>query len=181
MVDAHTIYRRGIEMCLRGLPRAASVGGAGNAAEAWSDEALGEADLVIVDASAPDGVEFVRHVKEMLGVPIIVCSSECDEETILAAVEAGATGVLAKEALTPENLCATVEAALQGAGVLSPELLGMLLSGLTRVSREVLKPRGLSLSRLTTREQQVLRLIADGRATREVAVELSYSDTASER
>ena len=64
----------------------------------------------------------------------------------------------------------------KGAGVMSPEVLGILLCGLSRVSRDVLEPRGLSLSRLTTQERQVLGLIAQGHATQEVARELCYSE-----
>jgi DNA-binding NarL/FixJ family response regulator len=165
-----------VETCLRALPSVASVVGVGSTADVWSSDELLRADLVMVDASDPDGCEFIAQVRETLGVPVVACTSGCDEERILAAVEAGAVGMLAKETITPENLGATVEAALSGAGVMSPELVGMLLAGLNRVSREVLHPRGLSLSRLTTREQQVLRLIAQGHATREVANELSYSE-----
>lgn len=59
---------------------------------------------------------------------------------------------------------------------MAPELLGTLLRTLSRVSRDMLEPRGLSLSRLTEREQKVLRLVAAGRATREVAEEMCYSE-----
>jgi DNA-binding NarL/FixJ family response regulator len=176
VVDPHPIYRRGIEICIKGLPRVAGVSGSGSRAEAWNDPALRAADLAIVDASGPEGAEFIRALCDELGVPVILCCSVCDEETILAAVEAGATGILAKDALTPEKLCVTVEAVLEGAGVMSADLLARLLSGLNRVSREVLEPRGLSLSRLTPRERDVLKLVAEGRATREVALELSYSE-----
>ncbi len=176
VVDPHTIYRRGIEICVKALPRVAGVTGAATRDEAWRDPALRLADLAIVDASGPEGAEFIRDLRDQLGVRVVLCCSTCDEETILAAVEAGATGILAKDALTPEKLCVTVEAVLEGAGVMSADLLARLLSGLNRVSREVLEPRGLSLSRLTPRERDVLKLVADGRATREVALELSYSE-----
>jgi DNA-binding NarL/FixJ family response regulator len=152
------------------------VTGVGTTDGIWQTEALYEADVILVDSSESEGCDFIAQARKKLGVPVIACSSDCDEDRILAAVEAGAVGVLAKETITPENLCATVEATLSGAGVMSPELLAMLFAGLNRVSREVLQPRGLSLSRLTTREQQVLRLIAQGRATREVALELCYSE-----
>ena len=59
---------------------------------------------------------------------------------------------------------------------MAPDLLGTLLRGITRASREVLEPRGLSLSRLTAREQEVLRLVAEGHPTREVANRLCYSE-----
>ena len=165
-----------MEACLAALPTVLSVAGASTPAEAWASEALPTADLVIVDSSEPDARQFIRGVRESLCLPVIAFSARCDEESVLAAVEAGAMGVLSKESITPETLCSTVTAALQGAGVMSPEVLGILLSGLNRVSREVLEPRGLSLSRLTTRERQVLRLIAQGHATHEVARELCYSE-----
>ena len=59
---------------------------------------------------------------------------------------------------------------------MAPTLLGVLLRSLSRVSREVLEPRGVSLARLNTREQDVLRLVAQGLATREVAKQLCYSE-----
>ncbi|HJS95400.1 MAG TPA: response regulator transcription factor [Solirubrobacteraceae bacterium] len=176
VLDSHSIYRRGVEACLAALPNVCSVAGASTPAEAWSNELLATATLVIVDSSEAEARQFIRRVCESLCVPVIAFSSRCDEESVLAAVEAGAIGVLSKESITPETLCSTVTAALQGTGVMSPEVLGMLLSGLNRVSREVLEPRGLSLSRLTTRERQVLRLIAQGHATHEVARELCYSE-----
>jgi DNA-binding NarL/FixJ family response regulator len=176
ILDEHVIFRRGMETCLASLPSVSRVSGAASSAVAWADSALQRADLVIADSSDAEGREFMRRVRDDLGVPVVACSSSCDEESVLAAVEAGAIGVLAKETIRPENLRATVEAALAGAGVMSPEILAVLLAGITRVSRETLAPRGLSLSRLTAREQQILRLIADGKATREVAVELSYSE-----
>jgi DNA-binding NarL/FixJ family response regulator len=176
VLDRHAIFRRGMETCLEALTRVSSVDGASTAAEAWAGGSLAQAHLVLADCGDIDGLGFIRRVREELGIPVIACSPHRDEDSILAAVEAGATGVLAKDSITPESLSATVEAALRGGGVMSPELLGVLLSGINRASRETLAPRGLPLSRLTTREQQVLRLIADGCATREVAYELSYSE-----
>jgi len=176
VLDEHVIFRRGMETCLAALPGVADVTGAASAVEAWEGDALCRADLVIADSSHAEGRAFIRRVRDTLRVPIVACSADCDEESVLAAVEAGAIGVLLKATIGPENLCAAVDAALGGAGVMSPEILGVLLAGISRVSRETLAPRGLSLSRLTAREQQILRLIADGHATREVALALSYSE-----
>jgi DNA-binding NarL/FixJ family response regulator len=69
-----------------------------------------------------------------------------------------------------------VATSASGGGIVAPELVGTLLHGITRAAREVLEPRGLTLSRLTVREQQVLALVANGCSTREVALELSYSE-----
>ena len=81
----------------------------------------------------------------------------------------GAVGVLSKSTLTPEALASAVRGAVKGAGVLAQEILVDLVAGA--------RPNGASPTRgLTARELRVLRLIADGRQTREVARELSYSE-----
>jgi DNA-binding NarL/FixJ family response regulator len=132
--------------------------------------------VVLIDDDAPGGHEFIRWIRETSGACVLVCASRCDEPEVLAATQAGAVGYLCKETLTPDTLVAGVRAAASGAGVMAPEVLGSLLRGISRVSREVLEPRGLSLSRLTSREQEVLRLVAAGHPTREVARRLCYSE-----
>lgn len=87
---------------------------------------------------------------------------------VLAALQAGAVGVLRKETLSIESLASAVRAAADGTGVVTSELL---LDGLAPDGFD--KP---SSARLTEREQQVLSLIADGHPTREVAQQLCYSE-----
>jgi DNA-binding NarL/FixJ family response regulator len=176
VVDPHSIYRRGIVACLQSLDDVECVGDVGSAEDAWSDEALLDADVVLVDHDLPARAEFIRELRERTEANVLVCSSRCDQKALMDAVEAGALGYLSKETLTPETLLAAVRTAAAGAGVLSPELLGDLLRTLARTSRELLAPRGLSLSPLTSREQQVLSLVAQGHPTREVARRLSYSE-----
>ena len=176
ILDPHSIYRRGIAACLATIDEVESVGEAASVRDAWQDRALLEADVVLLDHEVPGGYEFIRQAREATGVRIVVCSSSCEEREVLGAIQAGAVGYLCKETLTPEALLAAVRAAANGAGVMAPELLGTLLQGISRVSQEVLEPRGLSFSRLTSREQQVLRLVAEGLPTREVAKQLSYSE-----
>ena len=176
IIDSHSIYRCGLVTCLSGLAEVGHVAEAGSIPEAFEHEALPTADVVIVDHDLPGTPEFVRTVRRTTDARVIVCTSRCDEDTLLTVIQAGAVGIMSKETLTPEALAAAVRAALNGAGVVTPELLGSLLEGLSRVSRDVLEPQGLTLSRLTQREQRVLGLIADGHATRDVAHELSYSE-----
>ena len=175
-LDPHPIYRQGLEACLAEMPEVTEVRSAGTVDDALGDPALNEADVVVVDTAFDGGLAFVRDVTEHTGARVLVCSSRSDEKDLLAAVHAGAVGYLTKDSLTPETLVVSVRAAAGGAGVMSPQLLGALLRGITRVSREVLEPRGLSFSRLTTREQEVLRLLAQGHPTREVATQLCYSE-----
>jgi DNA-binding NarL/FixJ family response regulator len=176
ILDPHSIYRGGLAACLSSMDEVDAVGEAGTVGDAWENGAMTGADVVLLDHDLPGGHEFIRKVRETTSARVLVCSSRCDEHEVLAATQAGAVGYLCKDTLTPEALVAGVRAAASGAGVMAPEVLGSLLRGISRVSREVLEPRGLSLSRLTSREQEVLRLVAEGHPTREVARRLCYSE-----
>jgi DNA-binding NarL/FixJ family response regulator len=176
ILDAHSIYRHGLASCLQGMSDVDAVAEAGTVREAWSSGSLANSEVVLVDPDTPGGGDFIRQVREKTGAAVVVCSSRADEQDVLAAIQAGAVGYLCKETLTPETLETGVRGASNGAGVMTPEILGNLLRGISRVSREVLEPRGLSLSWLTAREQEVLRLVAAGHPTREVAQKLCYSE-----
>jgi DNA-binding NarL/FixJ family response regulator len=167
VVDPHTIYRRGLAVCLAALPETESVGEAEGVRDAWEDEALFAAELVLVDHDMPGGRDFVAALHESTDAAVVVCSSLCTEAAVLAALQAGAAGVLRKDTLTTDSLASAVRAAAAGTGVVTSELL----QGLAQ-SAESPTPA----ARLTEREQQVLALIADGHATREVAQRLCYSE-----
>ncbi len=140
--------------------------------EAWEHPDLFESDLVILEQAVAGGHEFISAVIEATSARVLVCTADAIEDAGLGALQAGATGFLRKDTLTPEALAAAVQAAAGGAGVLAPDLLGSLLRGVTA---DGVNGRP-SLARRTEREQQVLALIAKGHPTREVALELSYSE-----
>jgi DNA-binding NarL/FixJ family response regulator len=176
VLDSHSIYRRGLVACLAGVDGVTSVAEAGTVQDARRQPALMQADVVLVDYDIAGLVEFIRTLRDQTGANVLVCSSRSEQHELLTAVQAGASGYLCKESLTPENLNASIRAAQTGAGVLEPQMLGSLLRTIARASRELLEPRGLSLSPLTDREQQVLKLVAEGHPTREVAKRLCYSE-----
>ena len=172
VLDPHTIYRRGLAACLELLPGVDAVAHAETVREAWEHPALFESDLILLDHAIEGGNDFIGAVSESTGARVLVCTSDCQEDAVLTAIQAGAVGFLRKDTLTTEGLSAAVAAAVNGAGVVTPDLLGNLLRGIT--------PEGVNgrpaLARLTEREQQVLSLIAQGHPTREVAQELCYSE-----
>jgi DNA-binding NarL/FixJ family response regulator len=172
VLDPHTIYRRGLAACLDLMDGVEAVADAEGVREAWEHPALFAADLVIVDPSLSRGADFVAAVREATGARVLVCSSECGPDSVLAAMQAGAVGFLRKDALTPDTLAAAVKAAANGTGVLTPDLLGELLRGAAGDGAEARS----ATAQLTEREQRVLSLIAAGHPTREVARELCYSE-----
>ncbi|HEU5213337.1 MAG TPA: response regulator transcription factor [Gaiellaceae bacterium] len=176
ILDRHSIYRCGLAASLRALDDMDAVDESASAEEAWSNPALPEADVVVVDPDFEGGHEFIRNVRQRTDAHVVVCSATRAEEAVLGAVQSGAVGFLCKDTLDADTLAAGVRATATGSGVVPPELLGTLLRNVSRVSSEVLEPRGLSLSWLTAREKQVLRLVANGHPTREVARQLCYSE-----
>jgi DNA-binding NarL/FixJ family response regulator len=169
-VDEHEIFCRGIVACLAVLPDVTSVGRAGSVAEALDQIDLYAADVAIVDPGMLDGLSFMRRLSRESGPALVACLQRGDEELLLAAIDAGATGFLERVTLTPDRLAASVRAAARGAGVMAPELLDTLCRGVTERGSQPLSPA------LSERERLVLRLVADGHQTREVAAELCYSE-----
>jgi DNA-binding NarL/FixJ family response regulator len=171
VVDSHEISRRGLVNCLESVPAVESVAEAGSLEAARADDRLLSADLVILDPAVGLCDVFIADVFEASGARVMVCSSDCSDDSVLAAIRAGAVGYLGKENLTPEVLGAAVTAAANGTGVVEHGLLGNLLRDVTPGA-----PDRPAVARLTEREQQVLTLIAAGHPTREVAQQLCYSE-----
>lgn len=144
---------------------------------------VGEADVdrAIVAVVATDDVDdaTVATVRALQrnGCPrIVLVVGRLDDAAVLAAVEAGASGLLRRGDASPERLAEAVLAAARGEGRVPPDLLGRLLDQVGRIQRQVLTPQGMSFRGLSDREVEVLRLMADGLDTAQVATQLSYSE-----
>ena len=90
--------------------------------------------------------------------------------------QAGASGLIRREDADAERLIRVITATARGDGSVPPDLLGRLFSQLGRLQHHVLTPRGLTIAGLTEREIEVLRLVADGFDTAEIAKKLAYSE-----
>jgi DNA-binding NarL/FixJ family response regulator len=132
--------------------------------------------LLCAERVDDDVVRSVRALQHNGCERIVLVLNEVDEGDVLAAVEAGVMGLLRRSATNPEQLATTIRAAAAGEGMLPPDLLGRLLRQVRQVQSQVLGPRGFRLSGLSDRELSVLRLVADGCDTREIADELCYSE-----
>jgi len=174
VVDSHAIYRRGLVASLELLDRVDRVDQADGVHNAREHAALGDADIVILDISIAGGRDFIESMATGSDAHIIACTSQCDERSVIIAVEAGAVGYLRKDTLTQDVLQAAIQAAEGGAVIVGPDMLGaMLRSSSLHIDTE---PVRFPVPRLSDREQRVLGLIAEGYPTREVAEQLSYSE-----
>ena len=132
--------------------------------------------VVSTDRLSTDVVAMLRRSAAETGVPVVLITNEINETELLTAVECRVVAVLPRAAVTAERLVHSVLAAANGGGVMPPNLVGELLKHIERLQRDVLTPHGLNASGLTPREIDVLRLMADGFDTSEIAGELCYSE-----
>ena len=135
-----------------------------------------EVAIVVADEVDESALRAVRNLRRSGQARVVVVVTRLDDRALLSAVEAGACGLMRRSDAVPERLAAAIEAAEAGDGTVPPDLLGRLLDGVGRLQRQVLAPRGLTFAGLTEREVQVLRLVADGFDTNEIAHRLAYSE-----
>lgn len=132
--------------------------------------------LVVADELDASVLAEMRAMRGRGVRRVVLLISRVDDRSLLAAAEAGVTGVVRRNEATPGNLAAAIRSAAAGEGTLPPDLLGRLLRQVGQLQRQVLSPRGLTFSGLTEREASVLRLLADGFDTAEVGRQLFYSE-----
>ena len=140
----------------------------------------GEAEAAVVAIVVADEIdqEVTRLLRAIQrhGARVVLVVSRFDDAGPLTAIGAGACALLRRSDARPDRLAAAVEAASVGDGTVPPDLLGRLLDQVGRLQSQVLEPRGLTFSGLSEREVDVLRLVAEGFDTREIAHKLCYSE-----
>jgi DNA-binding NarL/FixJ family response regulator len=137
-----------------------------------------EADVLVFSTErvGPEALSRLRHSTGEGGLPTVLMTGELDEAPLLTLVECHVVAILPKNSVTGDQLVDCVVAAAAGNGVMPRDVLGTLLRRIKVLQREVLAPHGLSASGLEPREVDVLRLIAEGWGTEEIAKELAYSE-----
>lgn len=142
------------------------------------DPRLEEVDVVVAvfDRLTTNAVGVLRSVAGEVGKPIVLVVNEIREDELLSAVECRVLAILPRMAATDGRLVDAVREVAAGGAVIPPNLLGQLLEQAERLDREVLAPHGLTASRLSAREIDVLRLMANGMGTNEIARSLRYSE-----
>jgi DNA-binding NarL/FixJ family response regulator len=132
--------------------------------------------LVVADDIDDPVTAQIRSLRGRGVGRVVLLASRVDDKGLLAAAEAGVSGVVRRSDATARNLASAIRAASAGEGTLPPDLLGRLLRQVGQLQRQVLSPRGLTFLGLTDRETKVLRLLSEGLDTAEVGQRLFYSE-----
>jgi DNA-binding NarL/FixJ family response regulator len=141
-----------------------------------ADPDAADVAVVVADEVNDETARVIRAIQRNGCPRVVAVLSRMDDAPLLVAVEAGASGFVRRSEANPEVLVKAVQAAAAGNGSVPPDLLGRLLYQVGEMQRHVLAPRGLNFAGLTEREVAVLRLLAEGLDTAEVARHLSYSE-----
>ncbi len=137
-----------------------------------------EPDVVVAgfDRLGSGAVALLREVAAEVRKPVVLVVNEIREVELLPAVECRVVAILPRAAAADGRLTSAVHTAATGGADLPSNLLGQLVGHAERLHREVLASHGLTASGLSPREVDVLRLMADGLDTNEIAKNLSYSE-----
>jgi DNA-binding NarL/FixJ family response regulator len=176
VVDDHPMWREGVARDLEeaGLKVVAT---AGTGTEALARFAAARPTVVVLDLQipAPNGVEVTAEmVRQDPAVRVLILSASGEQQDVLDAVKAGATGYLVKSASRKELVAALLRVA-EGDTVFTPGLAGLVLGEYRRLSDVPHAPDGPDTPRLTERETEVLRLVAKGMSYKQIAERLVLS------
>jgi len=181
IAEDYTILREGLRALLSSDPELEVVGEAEDGGVAVQCTAKLKPDLVLMDLSMPkmSGIEAIREIKKKSpGTKILVLTIHNTEEYILATLKAGADGYALKDSTQGELLMA-VKRVLQGKRYLSPGISEQVIDGYLE-GRKDLRPRT-SWDTLTGREREILKLIAEGYKSKQIAEYLCISPKTVEK
>jgi two-component system response regulator NreC len=175
LVDDHQVVRTGLRMLLEGQPDMKIIGEAESGLQALEKARELSPDVIVMDITLPDisGIEATKMIKEAFpDISVVALTIHEDEQYFFEMLQAGASGYVPKRA-APEDLITSIRAASVGEIYIYPSLAKALVADY--LSRPLQENENVSLDGLTTREQEVLGLLAEGLSNDEIGEALQIS------
>lgn len=172
LCDDHTLFVEGIKSMLRTEPKLEIVGEARDGRQAVDLVKQLKPDVLLMDVSMPDmnGFDATRRIREFdESVKVLILTMHEEEELVARCLEAGASGYIIKDAPASQLLYA-IDMVQKGEKYLSPVVLKKVVAGYVKNSR----PQT-SYDRLSGREREILKLLAEGLSVKEIAARLNLS------
>jgi DNA-binding NarL/FixJ family response regulator len=175
VVDDHEVVRQGLVALLDRREGFQVVAEAGSVAEAIEQAHRVQPDIVVMDVRLPDGsgIEACREIRaDRPETRVVILTSYPDEDAVLSAIVAGASGYLLKQ-IRARDLVAALEAVGRGESLLDPAVTEKVLERVRRIATGSYTDE---MSQLTQQEQRILALVAEGKTNKEIAAEVYLSD-----
>jgi DNA-binding NarL/FixJ family response regulator len=176
--DDHALFRRGLIMVLESEEGIEVVGEAEDGDEAIRKAEELAPDVVLMDVRMPrvTGIEATRAIAGVdPSAKVLMLTVSDEEDDLYDAIKAGATGYLLKE-ISIEEVADAIRAVVSGQSLISPSMAAKLLTEFTNLAKKADEKLAAASPRLTDRELEVLKLVAQGMSNREIAGELYISE-----
>jgi DNA-binding NarL/FixJ family response regulator len=174
IADDHHVVRRGLAFFLKTQEQLEIVGEAGNGREAVQLAETLNPDIILMDLIMPvmNGIEATKIIKaKNPDIKIMILTSFSDQEHVIPAIEAGASGYQLKD-IQPDELVNSIIRIMEGENHLHPKATSLVLKHLSGNNHNVRRP----LDELTKREVEVLKEIARGKSNKEIAASLFITE-----
>jgi DNA-binding NarL/FixJ family response regulator len=175
LVDDHKVVRIGLRTLLGDTDRIQVVGEAETMAAAVAEAARLKPNVILMDVRLPDGsgIEACREIRAARPeTRVLFLTSYTDDDAVLATMFAGADGYLLKE-IDEEGLIRAIESVAAGQSILDPAVKQRILTRMQSFSGPAVPQKG---EKLSSQEQKVLALVAEGQTNKEIAAALGLSD-----
>jgi DNA-binding NarL/FixJ family response regulator len=177
IVDDHPLFREGLKTIIERSNRFEVVAEAGTGKEGLKKTRKFKPDLVMVDLSLPDtsGIQLTRDIRNTFShIKVIIVTMHSKVDYIAEAFQAGANGYVVKESAA-EGLMKGLETVLKGEYFLDSAVSSQVVEKLMRIPGKETKISDTQYGTLTAREQEILRVLAEGLSTKEIAEKLCIS------